>query len=478
MAKRMDLEALLDSENRLPADLRNRAKPILKIIREHLKHEQDDESWYTQLGRFEEELHGVILTTASSRMGDLSGISDIKRAMYFLEWDLKSEIAKAKYEENPNWKRVVRIFGEVKRDLLDEILSFPIPEDRRKEIYNVLQSVELRLPADDPRRFSAYNGCHSTLRDAMYDYRRNAVTICAGYFNSIQDDAGLREMIAHELAHSFDPKTMTLNSVMKSEFGQVVSKFCGASGPVYSCAEWQQVRKKFVELERVSESELPFRRLTKCLNPASDVEPFESSKIKQKIRRQSSTDIESKKKNELLPLIDQLGPYLRPDLLWARLERGNSGGKCGLDVAPEILVQILRCNGFEQVSSVNVQEHLFRGALQELEQIQNSFHEHYTSACGRDCLAKESESIMLINEKFADWIARRILERTMAREQSVPKRKQLALSAVAWGCENKSANRIHPDFKSRRLSLFSPKIAEMVHCSMDNTLPERAKCDF
>ncbi|OFZ53851.1 MAG: hypothetical protein A2428_03315 [Bdellovibrionales bacterium RIFOXYC1_FULL_54_43] len=513
VGKKMDLEALLASEERLPADLRKGAKEVFAKLREHLKTEDDDEIWYRKLGKIEAEFADLVTDTATertkARIPELRKIKLKKRsfdqviALKQDRWDLNAEITRAKYQEHPNWKRVVRLFDRVKQDVSEDIADLNVPDSKKAELQKKLESMKLRLPIDDPRKLIPFNGCDGAVQNAYYDRTRNVFTICAGFFNIVQDDAFLTFVIAHEMAHSFDPTGQAFDSFTKSDVGQVLSKFCGAKGPAYSCSDWEKILKsKLVEPTRIEEPTPPFRRLTSCLKSEKDLKPFDSDELKkiveQMIRGKMSNLATRNRFAQLAhPTNHEEGKnvpsifYMRPD----RLRVPGSDASCYGDVDSELFVQILECTGYRNASSATEQARLFENAMKKMEATERIIEEYWIGYCGRDCDSlMPSKMGRVVNEEVADWFANRALVRAVARENSVAKKRQMSATVSAWLCdkpgpfwgaghltaiEKKWSYESHPDNRPRRMAIFTPKLAELLECTLDQEiLKESAKCEF
>jgi len=141
---------------------------------------------------------------------------------------------------------------------------------------------------------------------------------------------------------------------------------------------------------------------------------------------------------------------------------------------------------------------MFQDAILSAQSAQEALLVEKFRHCGRECreLLKEELSRDR-NENFADWISIQAFPRYLSRETSLEKRRELAGLASSLFCtepgyiktsnadhdfdviEKTFSQLPHPEYRVRRLSVFSPKVAELVNCRMDDELKKGfGSCDF
>lgn len=505
MSSKMDLLALIKAEKRLPNDYRKRIRTQLKNLKQYLANEKDDDLWYLKISSINDELvkirEEVAIERFRQKFPQLAKISRRDRnfdqiwKLKEIQINLKSEIIRAKYEKSENWKRVVRVFEQVRKDMIVEINNLKLSEDFKKEIIERVSKIELRFPDEDPRKLNNANGCGSTFRNAFYMFSRNAFTVCAGWFNAVQDDAALTFMIAHEISHAFDPQSVAVNRFMSTEIGKVFSKMCGASQPVYTCEEWDKIRKNvFVKQPNFSLSPASFQKLTQCLKSEKELKPFQISevtKINEENMRRDLHQFALTNEFTLLasPLEFKDGKYkdndffMRPD----RWRVKGTDQECMDNVNVELMHQIMKCAQYNE-KDLKTRAQKFEESIKDLEQIKNIAVERWISFCGKDCAdLVVSKFSRVVHEEFADWMAKKILAVFLEREKSIEIRRQALGTAGVWLCdfpgpfwgasdlterEKKWSFESHPDDKIRRLSMITPKIAQLLNCRLGSDWPQ------
>jgi hypothetical protein len=137
-----DLRALIDSEPRLPADLKPRAKRVLKSLANVLKNEKDNDEWYRSLGIATYYWDNLVTDIASARTKRKHpAIKSIKQSEQSLEQRtlfkadliaLQDEVISAKYAEHKNWKRVEKVFAQAKEDVIAALLELKLPQEKKR----------------------------------------------------------------------------------------------------------------------------------------------------------------------------------------------------------------------------------------------------------------------------------------------------------------------------------------------------------
>lgn len=518
-AKIMDIQALVDSEPRLPADLRAPAAPVLSRIRALMAEEQDSEDWYDRLNRAEEDFKTLIAKTSRERMyrqyPELKKVRvrdrDFDQRAIFkgAEFDLQGEVIAAKYQQHPNWLRVERLFKEAKEDLAAEIPTWDIPVEEKTLMLERLSAVRLVLPSSDPRVFSGgstSDTCPTTQINAFYVSSKNRITVCAGLFNATQFDSDLYFTLAHELGHSNDPVRQASARFMRTATGQVMARLCNASGAQYSCAEWELLKQGPLAAPKdIPEPTPSSRRLTSCLRSEADLKPFTAEAVRGAAEEDASETMDSYAAQNAFTRLARATHekdegevpydfYLRPDrlrathgLISARICGGNS------NISLEVMTQELSCNGYSP--SDPQRGRAFKRAIQVTETLEKALNQHWFAQCGRECAELARKKLgRTANEQMADWQARKVLPRFLRRLPTQASRQEAIVSAFADFCtapsefrkaedlvalEKEWSTEAHPESRGRVLGMFSPEIQELAGCVADpETQKANNQCDY
>lgn len=262
-AQEMDLKALIMARKQLPTDFRNKVRPVLRELEVVLKNEKDDDLWYRSLIRIEQKLQDVEFETALMRVQkripsfsrtlpkdrNYDDNFEFKKDFY----DLRAQIIRAKYENTEPWKKVAGLFEKVRNWVEEEVHKFPVDELNKRRMIAKIKAIRLQFPTEDPRIMSVENGCGSVLINAFYMPNRNSLTVCAGWFNVLRDNAASILVLAHEMAHAIDPISRANDLLMETEMGGVFKQLCEAKGPIFSCDKWQDIKQKvFTTLNEIT----------------------------------------------------------------------------------------------------------------------------------------------------------------------------------------------------------------------------------
>jgi hypothetical protein len=523
---RMDTEALLESEPRLPADLRKAEAPVLARLRNHLKREEKSKEWLRELGKIKEEWHFTMESVAEKRAlaqsPSLKGIQDedltleqiaIYKAKAF---ELKDEVLRAKYENSSRWKNVQHIFEESKSDILAVIQDLQISPELKTAMIEKVQSVKLSLPFSDPRVLGAQGSCATTDRNAHYDPKFNVLFVCAGSINAYQVSANLYATIAHEIGHSIDPVNFLSMKYNATPVAQTVGLLSTSGAAPIPCDKWKDmVENQFKVPAHVSEPVSPFQTLTDCLVPPKELRPFDTETLTSVTKEMADETINVFASSHAFlwlaqPTLMKNGKpkeneyYLRPDRVEASQNQAlPPTWKNTFSAVPGVFVQNLACaravkNGREVAfadASPEQRNEMFQKAISSTQQIEQAINATRFAICGRECRELVSRRLSRnAQENFADWLSIKALPRFLMRERSLTKRRELAglapvdlcslpgpeQSAPEFAAVEKSYSfESHPDDRIRRLSIFSPEVAQAVGCRLDEeTKKGFSSCHF
>lgn len=527
MVERMNLEALVVSEKKLPADLRAKVSPILANLKTLLAKEKNTDVWKSQLStvtkRFAEALQQVAEARVRQRHPELASVKpddrtiDQKNLYSMAVTDLNNEVLKAKYGDSPNWERVKRVFKEAQDDIYDQIESLNFPPELKDKMRTKLKSVVLALPYDDARISAASADCSTTEQNAFYAQSYNNFSVCAGLFNSIQSDSGLYLVIAHELSHALDPPTIADDDYKKTDAAKTVSRLVTATGPAFSCQEWEKLTKSTLDpMPPIREPKsYPYSRLTDCLAGGRKLDEFSDSSVRtiaklrsaQKMKVMAEVDAFAKLSEAEKPVGGKkvANPfYMRPDRVYADINDNFFPTQHGSSIEYSAFVQSLSCQrvhrenadiGYEQASAQEKAK-MMDQAVQQTKDVYQAVLQNEFSVCGRECDDKDLRALGVsrnLGEHFADWLAVRAFPRFLSRQGDLRNKQQAAEIGMAFYCEDSSPKEHsdwvekvqkkyslepHPMRDDRRMSLFTNHVAEAIGCTRDEKVTEGdAKCE-
>lgn len=157
---------------------------------------------------------------------------------------LISEISKALWHNDHNWRKVEDTFLKLKSIFSTMIESLDLPDETKASWKSRIASMRLALPGSLPE--ISDDECSTTTINAYYYRYLDVITVCAGDFNS--EDILLT--LAHEMAHSLDiSRTLYLHKV-QSALGlaqvDLRNRICKAEEN-FSCDVWNDFKNNFDE---------------------------------------------------------------------------------------------------------------------------------------------------------------------------------------------------------------------------------------
>jgi hypothetical protein len=149
--KIFDLKALLDSEEKLPKDLRKEAGDFFKKLKNALSTESNSEEWKQKLAEIEEQFHNAVMRIRNKRIKkrisentpkdeEIDSIVEagIKNDAMM---NLYDEILEAKYKDSPQWKRLENLFNIVKKDTITALDKTSYDEKIKIQMKKQIESV-------------------------------------------------------------------------------------------------------------------------------------------------------------------------------------------------------------------------------------------------------------------------------------------------------------------------------------------------
>lgn len=520
-----NLRALIDSQPRLPADLRKVGGPILADLKATLAKEKDSPAWYRELAlvqyRWNNAVDDVATARTETRLPRLKPIksTDLKTeeaAEYANDnATLKDQILDAKYATSSNWARVQSVFGQAIGDLKLEIAKLNVSDDKKAAILKKVSTIQLSLPYSDHAKLGANESCGSSETNAFYEPTFHKFTVCAGLFNSFRSESSLYMVIAHEISHSFDSNASADDELdSKSALSSSLKKLAGAKGAVYSCSDWSKVvsAAATVAVPPTPPKFDPLQPLYDCLKPKINLLPYDpdtfsalaASQAKREISRYASANSFLKLAQPTLTKKGQIVAnefFMRPDRLAA------SDNDKSFATAPfrdantmEIFTQALSCatvtdgaSTFDYKTAPEADRpKVFTAALTQTQAIVEASNKDSYSYCGRNCDALQAyQQSANSGEDFADWMAFRALGNFIKRKPDLSSRREAMTESMALFCrepgvvndapslalaEKGFSLEEHPDDRARRISSFNPINAALAHCTMKTDDPGSGKC--
>lgn len=516
VAEWMNIQSYLAHERDFPADFQRAFAPIAAELRAQTEKETAARSWRRRVRGLMDRIPSAIREASDERAyakypglrtksrWDLTQIDWNRLEVEFL--DLRNELLRIRYENSAEWARVRRVFGEVRTDLLTLSESFPAPI--RDLARAKLASMKLSLPYGDPRNINNREECAGHDRNAYYFGTSNALTVCVGRFNTVQDDASTYVTLAHEMSHAFDPNAWTIHRMLERPEGRMLSAFCDARGTPLACDRWEGLKKDLASVPGFAMGTSPYDRIAACLLPKKDLEPFTEAAIdaiaKRYTRRTVSSYAEDNDFTMLVqPTVVKYG-RTRPNeyFMDARALRMKNQDDVlwddcwPLSFMPELFVQIVSCDVGGRAAILGPKKvAAFRSAIEKASDMRGAIFKRIYEGCGRSCSDLDDEGLAFnAGENFADWVSYRLFARRLARLGTPRERRAWATRAEATLClkpgplkdaprfteaEKEFSLETHADNRVRRLSVFQPQVAEQADCARTPEIDSSgAACDF
>ena len=200
---------------------------------------------------------------------------------------LISNISKAVWREDANWKKVERGFEDLKESFYSLFDRLDITPELKKAWTEKIATVELVLPGSIPE--IADDECSKTTNNAFYYKYLNLITVCAGDFNS--EDIILT--LAHEMSHALDVERGMYSFLMNSPLGRQLThlrrEICEdpSRGNPLNCEDWKGFKEWLPNSQKEIadyKADLPeFNRCLKKLQGSRPMSEVDSRRISQTI---------------------------------------------------------------------------------------------------------------------------------------------------------------------------------------------------
>ncbi len=519
MVERLDFEALMASLPRQPQEIKRVLKPFVRQLRLVFKREQDQPEWYRELALVEWQIQNALKDLAEEKVEKKYKylkkvkVEDRKTheiSLYVESYqDILNDIVKAKYEESPQWRRVIRNFLQAQKDMQKEVAALNLPQKTVERMQQKVDSLGLSLPYSDPRILSS-SGCAPAEVNAYYVARYNKVTVCPGLFYGLQSDAALYTVLAHEMAHAIDPGVLAYDAYNRSPMAQAVKTMFAQSKQTYSCEKWKQLRQSvFAPLKTIRHEKTGLEKLSRCLVNKQTLFPFELSRLKVIAAKKARSYISLEASSHHFTRMIQSTWYkkgrseenefrLRADLM--RLKENDYfhfTQPQGFMLLYESFLHEFLCakptnekekltaqrvfSEREKTREVSRTQKAFKHAIKETQKIVQRAVEEFYSYCGDECSQLAVENMAKSSaENFADWMANKLVMTHLRQLKTKQEQIEFLEEARASHCrppgpekeapqltsiEKRFSLESHDDARVRRLSLFTPGIQKLVSCA-------------
>ena len=418
---------------------------------------------------------------------------------------LKTQIMDSIYQNDPDWRKAIDIFEEVRTDVLTVIDNMTLAPGIKHAMKEKISLVQISLPYEDPRTMGGDEDCAVDEDNAYYELTNSSFSFCIGSINTSHNEGAFYGTIAHEIAHAVDPNTFLEDVFKKTPMARLLSQIyeSNASTP---CEKWKRRKEDiFVLPSEIYQLPAGLAAMDQCLADRQHLDELDYSSLDYVSKRIAESSIDSYASEQIFsylttPFILKKGAlksndfYLEPKL-FAEAENEYFTDKYFLEGyfhQASVFVQEYKC----RLSQSGVTEtQAFLEALEETKKLNTVYEYFYSSILGRNSrdltdfnLSKPSD------EDFADWISYRAVELKLKRIPSLEKRRYFMLSGVASYCspdnleniakqktfiEKNYSRDFHSSDRDRRLKHFTSKTAELLQCTHGEDFKKlNRSCDF
>lgn len=433
----------------------------------------------------------VTLARASKKYPGFHAIPDGSMP---IEWSLEkrriqrtlvSEVSRALWRDDKNWKKVEEGFQHLKDSFLAAIERMDIGEKLRENWSDRIREVSLVLPGSLPS--IANEECSTTTINAYYYTQLNFLTVCAGDFNS----EDILQTVAHEMAHALDLERSLYLFQSQSKFGLAMADFrdnvCHPQR--FSCEDWNSFKGKFDEkLASLQGFKADVPDFQRCLKrrPTSkplgedDLDRMVQAVVASRLSELASNDAFLRITKKNVPYLDGKSGknpnYLNPCnyYLWSQGEEPVSDALSTM----MFFTAEYRCSELPPMekmkAAIELSKSLTTKILTETFRAEGEFSAH-------PVLEKEGFSSSP-SERFADVMGSYAMAELLKEIPSVADRKSRFLASSSWQCmepslashfpeesavEKQYVFDSHTEGEQRRKELFSAPIRKTLGCEKD-----------
>lgn len=398
---------------------------------------------------------------------------------------LISEISRAIWREDRNWRQVETGFSKLQKSYLKMIDRLDIPDELRSEWSRRIMDIKLALPGSMPA--ISNEECSTTTANAYYYTYLNVLTVCAGDFNG----EDIIQTLAHEMAHALGiDRTHYLfqqNSDFGRRLGELRTSVCQPKK--FSCEQWSKYKSKFDPMLKSLDGfqpELPEfqnclkRHKTAKVLTSSEINRFARTLTTDRISNLASSDRFLRITKASLPTRSgkpQKNPnYLNPCgyFMWSQ----------GEEPIDDELTTLLYFTAEYRCSDTPPTQRL-KEAIETAKEMSTQVLEKTIAIEGSfsPLNALEAEGFSSPNvERFADVIGSYALAEYLAELPSKWDRQNKFLASSSWQClepslashfpeesavEKEYSTEVHTEGDQRRKELLSAPIREVIACEKD-----------
>lgn len=502
-------KSLINSLPNLPNEIQKELRPIIEKLNDHYTKEDDTSEWSKKYSEIKTEISDALEKLADQQFDKENAPYKanetknwkIGQSMAYkkIARDIFDQITIVKYAHHPNWKRVEDLYPKVVDNLSKTIDLMNIPQETKEKVKTKLMSVKLSLPMRDPGITNASKECAETEVNAFYTSYTNTFTVCAGNFNQFQSASSLARTIGHELAHAFDSDNFVQDEFDKNDFAQnSLSKLINQNKQTYKCDEWKKIVDKIlIPPTNFTILGSPFDKLYSCLRRNSNLEEMSTANVKfaskQLIKVFIAKEADKETFTDLLKKSEEV--YYRPDLMTA-LRNGYIEQSQKRDVSTsEIFMQDFYCAleenkiNSEQFESLDkaARSRIFEKSIGQTSKVMEAWFVRYFQYCGKNCGDLTSFNLAFNPaEKVADWFSAHAYPEYL-KTLNPEDRAEAAALGVSRFCPYKNGSdllgaqlnfslEIHPDNLLRVSSFFTPEVAKLVGCEIDEKEMGDSQC--
>ena len=496
-------------------DLLSKLDTLLSQIDSIENNKKSIESWRKSIGRTLSDFEQIIEEAAYER--SLKEDPDIAEKFWSdyspseekifngNYYDIQTEIMDAVYLNDSDWLRIVKIFEEVRTDVLTVIDKMVFAPETKHIMKEKINSVRISLPYVDPRKAGSYEGCAKYSNNAHYNVLQNSFYFCMGAINISHNEGSFYGVIAHEISHSIDPKTFSQDIFQQTPLSRLVGQLYKSNASL-SCEDWEKQKTDvFVLPSEIYQLPEGLAAMDQCLVDRQHLNKLDHSSLDYVSQRIAESFINSYAGSHRFSYLTTPETfkdgaltnnefYMEPKL-FAEAENGyfeNEYFLSGYFHIASAFIQEYKC----RLPQPNItEEQAFAEALEETKRLNTIYEYYYLSILGENVLALVPFNLSKPSgEEFADWIAYKVMELKLQRIQSLENKRNFIFSGTSRYCsprglesiakhktliEKTYSRNFHSPDRDRRLKHFTPKTAEFLQCVRGEDIKKLDKnCNF